>query len=104
MSIIIRGTTPLIAYTFKEVPVISIDAAYLTIEQRNRTVLERDISSAIVDTENKMIYWRLSQEETLSLGTGSVKMMLNWKTNSGVRGASNKETVSIENNLKAEVI
>lgn len=104
MSSIIRSTTPTIKYKFKEVNVSDLTAAYLTIEQRHRTILEKDMTSAITETEENTIQWQLTQEETYSLAEGKIAIMLNWKTASGIRGASNKDIIAIEPNLKVEVI
>lgn len=103
MSSIIQCTTPIIAYTFNVTDVSDISAAYLTIEQQHEVVLEKTLAEATVDTENNLIYWRLTQEETLQL-SNSIYIMLNWKTVGGVRGASKKDIVFISDNLKDEVI
>lgn len=104
MSSIIRSTTPTIKYKFKEIDVSDIVVAYLTMEQHRRVVLEKDITSATIETEDNTIQWRLTQEETFSLAVGKIAIMLNWRTASGIRGASNKDIIAIEPNLKAEVI
>lgn len=103
MSSIIQGTTPLIKYTFKTINVTDISVAYLTIKQRQIT-LEKDLTDATVDTDNNMICWRLTQEETLEFANNYVTVMLNWKTANGIRGASKKDTIFIDYNLKKGVI
>ena len=103
MSNIIQCTTPIIKYTFNVTDVADISVAYLTIEQQRETILEKTLADATVDTENNLIYWRLTQEETLQF-SNSIYIMLNWKTAGGIRGASKKEVVFISDNLKDEVI
>lgn len=104
MSSIIQATTPLIKYVFKTINVTDITEAYLTIDQNRAKILEKDIDEATVDTENNLICWGLTQEETLHFANTYITVMLNWKTTNGIRGASKKDTIFIENNLKKEVI
>lgn len=104
MARIVIGTTPTIKYKFKIVDVSEISEAILTIEDsKKQEKLRKTLDTATVGTD--YIEWTLTQEETLSLGTGSaLSMMLNWLTNSGVRGASAEEAVTAVNNHIREVI
>lgn len=104
MASIIRSTTPTIKYKFKKIDVSDVTVAYLTIKQLHRTILEKGITTATIDTEENTIQWQLTQEETSSFAEGKIATMLNWKTASGLRGASNKDIIVIEPNLKPEVI
>lgn len=62
---IIKGTTPTIGYTFSTVDTADIAEAILSIKQYNKTVIERDISTATVDTG--VMSWKLTQRESLRL-------------------------------------
>lgn len=102
---IVIGTTPTIKYTFSVVDPADFAEAILTIkDSRKQEKLRLTLDDgAVVGTD--YIEWTLTQEETLSLGTGStLSMMLNWLTNSGVRGASAEETVMTVNNHIREVM
>ena len=101
---IVIGTTPAIRYTFKIVDPADFAEAILTIkDSRKQEKLRKTLETATVGTD--YVEWTLTQEETLSLGTGSaLSMMLNWLTNSGVRGASAEEAVVAVNNHIREVM
>ena len=99
---IIRGTTPTIKYTFKQVPVNDIEVCYLTVTMNNKVIIEKDIT--VADVGNKYIAWKLTQQETLSMTKNRVTFQINWKLSDGTRGASKEVTVSIENNSKEAVI
>lgn len=101
MDKIIMGTTPTIKYKFASVQVSDIVAAYLTITDASDTI-EKDISTA--DITGTTISWTLTQEETLSFTSGMVTVRLNWKTNDGTRGASERAYVIVESNELDEVI
>lgn len=104
MARIVIGTTPTIRYKFSIVDPADLSEAILTIkDSRTQEKLRKTLDTATVGTDS--IEWTLTQEETLSLGTGSaLSMMLNWLTNSGVRGASAEEAVVAVNNHIREVI
>lgn len=101
---IIIGTTPTIKYKFKMVDPSDFAEAILTIKSgKKQEKLRKTLGTATVGTDS--IEWMLTQEETLSLGTGvPLTMMLNWLTNSGVRGTSAEEAVVAVNNHIREVI
>lgn len=99
---IIIGTTPTITYKFKLVPPSDINTAILTIVCGGSILIEKTLEEASVGEDT--LSWTLSQEETLSLGTRSAKMMLNWKTESGLRGASRETSIKGVTNHKKEVI
>ena len=102
MTNIIIGTTPTITYTFRVVSPADLTKAILTIKCNGQVILEKTIADAVVG-ENSMS-WTLTQQETLNIGTRSGKMMLNWLTHSGKRGASEETTIAgIQNHVK-EVI
>lgn len=99
---IIRATTPTLKYTFRTVDPSAISVAYLTIKRGSYPVIEKDLSAATVGAN--FLSWTLTQAETLGLQGDRVVVQLNWKTNSGVRGASKQSTILILPNSKAEVI
>lgn len=101
---IIIGTTPTIKYTFKTVDPADFTEAIMTIKDSRKTEkLRKTLDTATVGTD--YVEWTLTQEETLSLGTGSaLSMMLNWLTDGGVRGASTEEAVMAVNNHVREVM
>ena len=80
----------------------AIAKAILTIKCNGQIILEKTLADATVG-ENSLS-WTLTQQETLNIGTRSGKMMLNWLTHSGKRGASEETTIAgIQNHVK-EVI
>lgn len=80
---IIIGTTPTIKYKFSIVDPADFTEAIMTIkDSRKQEKLRKTLDEATVGTD--YIEWTLTQEETLSLGTGSaLSMMLNWLTTDG---------------------
>ena len=101
-SSIIRGTTPTIKFTFSTIDSSDITDAFLTINQNDTKVIEKDIDTASIDTGE--ISWQLTQEECLSLELGNATFMLNWLLADGTRGASIKGAAKIIPNYKNEVI
>lgn len=94
-----RGTTPVIAFKFKQNSVSDITQAYLTVKQVNNTV-EKDLSSAVVDTEANTIGWTLSQTETLQfLSEGDVSVQIRYKVGD-VAGASRIQKIPVSAILK----
>ena len=102
MTQIIIGTTPTITYKFKIVSPTELEKAILTIKIAGHVILEKTLADAVVEEDS--LSWTLTQQETLDIGTRNGKMMLNWLTHSGKRGASEETTiVGIQNHVK-EVI
>lgn len=102
MTQIIIGTTPTITYKFKIVSPAELEKAILTIKIAGQVILEKTLADAVVGEDS--LSWTLTQQETLNIGTRSGKMMLNWLTHSGKRGASEETTIAgIQNHVK-EVI
>lgn len=101
---IILGTTPTIKYKFSIVNPADFAEAIMTIkDSRKQEKLRKTLDTATVGTD--YVEWTLTQEETLSLGTGSaLSMMLNWLTHGGTRGASAEEAVVAVNNHIREVM
>lgn len=102
MTQIIIGTTPTITYKFKIVSPAELEKAILTIKIAGQVIIEKTLADAVAEEDS--LSWTLTQEETLSIGTRSGKMMLNWLTHRGKRGASKETTIAgIQNHVK-EVI
>ena len=102
MTQITIGTTPTITYKFSIVSPADFSTAILTIKCNGQLILEKNLADASVGEDT--LSWTLTQEETLALGTRSCKMMLNWVTHSGKRGASEETTIiGVQNHVK-EVI
>lgn len=101
MGYIISCTTPTIKYNFKVVDPAHITEAYLTITEGGETIIERDLTTATIGEHS--LAWTLTQAETFEFDK-SVVVQLNWLTDSGVRGASEKVRIVISENLKNEVI
>ena len=102
MTEIVIGTTPTIIYTFKIVDVSDITEAILTVKKQNKIIIRKGLESATVGKNS--IAWDLTQEETLAIEAGGARMMLNWLTADGVRGASREEAVNGVNNHIREVM
>lgn len=102
MANIIIGTTPTITYKFKIVSPADFRTAILTIKNQSQTILEKTLADAVVGDDS--LSWTLTQQETLTIGTRTAKMMLNWVTHSGKRGASTETTIAGVSNHVKEVI
>ena len=99
---IIRYTTPTLKFTFSEIDVADITAAFLVIKQNDRTVLERGMDSATIAESS--LSWTLAQEETGRLCKGDVTILCDWKLQDGTRGRSKVKTEKVINSGKNEVI
>lgn len=102
MVFIIIGTTPTITYKFKIVFPSDFRACILTIKCNGQILIEKTLADAEIGTDS--VSWTLSQSETLSLGTRVGKMMCNWVTQDGTRGASEITTIRGDTNHIAGVI
>lgn len=103
MASIIRGTTPPVKFTFGEISVSDITAAYFTIQQAGKTVIEKDLTTATIGEED--LLWTLTQEESLQLDAKlNALLICDWKLNDGTRGRSQVLDVNVGNPGKNEVI
>lgn len=98
---IVKGTTPIIRFTFSSIDPTLITSAKLTIMRKNKVVLTKELSAAIRGSTT--LSWRLSQEETLGI-SGNTEIMCNWLTSGGVRGASNHTEARFISNHVEEVM
>lgn len=99
---IIVGTTPSITYTFKQVPVSDLTAAKLTIKRGDEILITKELAEA--ETGSCTLTWKLSQEDTILIGSGRAECMLNWVSTDGTRGASDKLSLAFVSNHINEVI
>lgn len=101
---IIRGTTPTITFTFSEILTSDLNKAILTISQLDRIIIERDLTTAVI--EENTVSWKLSQEETLllSVSKGATEIICDWLLNDGTRGRSVIRKEGVEPTGKNEVI
>lgn len=60
---VVRFTTPTFKFTFKKVDVSDIVEADLVVKQWENTIVEKDFSSATVDTDENALLWTLTQAE-----------------------------------------
>lgn len=102
MASIIIGTTPTIKYGFNEIDVADIVSAYLTIKRDCAVIIKYGLADAVADEES--LSWTLTQADTLAIGSGTAKVMLNWKLADGTRGASYETEIKLRGNHITEVI
>ena len=106
---IIRGTTPTLQYTFKDIEVTDISEAYLVLKQPGDISIEKTLSDGVIvpAEENAQGYlsFTLTQEDTLSLSKDREAVaVLDWKLQDGTRGRSVKAYFKIGEPGKDEVI
>lgn len=102
---IIRWTTATFIFEFQTIQVSDITDAYFVVKQWDNTVIEKDLTSATVDTEENKLTWTLTQAEAGLLAKEKrYAAMCDWLTSSGTRGRSKVLEGSIENSGVDEVI
>ena len=102
---IIRWTTATFIFEFQTIQVSDITDAYFVAKQWDNTVIEKDLTSATVDTDANTLSWTLTQAEAGLLTTGKrYSVMCDWLTSSGTRGRSKVLEGSVENSGVDEVI
>lgn len=101
-----RWTTPSFDIEFDDtVDVAEIDKAFLIIKQWDATVVEKSISSAVVDTDTNTISWTLSQAETGAIVKGKrCEVQCDCLFNSGARTTTDPITYTIQDSGVDEVI
>lgn len=104
MASIIKGTTPTFRFTFKDVDPSNVTVAYLTIKQNKELLVQRDLTTAIVNPTEHTIAYKLTQPETLLFNKGKIMVMHNWLLMDGTRGASPEAEIQVLDNHKDEVI
>lgn len=99
---ITRGTTSLIECSLP-FEVSNLSVGFITIVQRNKTVIEKELKDC--DVDGKTINILLTQEETLSLDhTVDAEVQFTGKTKDNKRVTSDIEVESIGRILKEGVI
>lgn len=105
---VIVGTTPTFRYDFNVVDPADITQAVLTIATDDAVLIEKELSDADVGAD--YLSWTLTQQDTLLIPVSTpetrrrVYAMINWLTNSGQRGASNRDEIYGCKNDKNEVM
>lgn len=100
---IVIGTTPSLIFTFKTVNPFDLTRAVLTIQQLGRTIVERDLTSATLNSDS--VSWTLTQEETLLFSASNdAEILVNWLDNNGTRGVSVKSRCKFIRNSINEVM
>lgn len=103
MADIIRGTTPTIKFIFNTIEVANITTAYFSIKNGQKTIVQKDLSSAIISSNS--LAWKLSQQESFLLPMGgSVTVVCDWKLADGTRGRSKIESYRVAAAGKSEII
>ena len=89
MGEIIRGSTPVIKFTFSNVNPANISKAQLTIKDMDKNVIVTD-TQANMTTGTDFVSWTLTQTQTLALPVDEdVAVMCDWLLTDGTRGRSN---------------
>lgn len=95
-----RGSTP------EQIFNIPIDLrsaeVYVTYQQDGENLIER--TNDTIDISDTQIRFTLTQEETLALGKGKVKIQIKYKLPNGHVDYSEELKLSVEEVLKGEVI
>lgn len=106
MAILFRWTTPTIDVEFdNSVGVSDIEEAILAVKQWGNTIIERDITTVTIDTENNTISWLLTQAETgLIVTAKKCEIQADWLLTDGTRGTTGAYTYSVQDSAKNEVI
>lgn len=101
-----KGTTPTYTFTTTEVDLTIARKVLVTFSTMDEKEIFTKQGDDLVVTENSIEVY-LTQEDTLSLPTGSVKAQINWLyVQGGVtkRACSNKMVILTKKNLKDEVL
>ena len=102
---IVRGTTPTIIFSFKEITVSTITEAFLVVKQWDAAKITKDLDAGTVDSVAKTVSWKLTQSETLGLDqTKQAVITCDWLLTDGTRGRSVAKTECVENSGKDSVI
>ena len=88
MDVIVRGTTPTIKWIFHEIQVGDIVSAIFTIHRKKDVIVEKDMSEAVINSEENSMGWTLTQQESLRLREfQTYGLHCDWLLNNGTRGA-----------------
>lgn len=102
-----RGTTPTFTFTLPEtVDLTEADSVYVTFAEMDETLIYTKTGEELSIEEHSVEVY-LTQEETLALPDGRVKVQLNWLYEEGTllkRACSNIITIDANKNLLDEVL
>lgn len=66
-----RGTTPTITINVKnEIDLSAITSIWVYISQKNKVVVDKELTDVTIDAEHRVITVRLEQDDTLALKAG----------------------------------
>lgn len=107
-----RGTTPVHVFSV-DIGLENLEQVYVTYQQNDETIIEKDINDVTIDTEEKTIKVQLTQEDTLKFSSGvwdrlhsnefrnnKVKIQIRLKFTNGNAPASNIITTTVDEVLK----
>lgn len=101
-----KGTTPTYTFTTTDADLTIASNVYVTFSTMDEKEIMTKTGTALTVTEHSIEVY-LTQEETLSFPTGSVKVQINWLYDDNgeiKRACSNKMTIPTKKNLKNEVL
>lgn len=106
MSDLFRWTTPSFDFEFDDdVDVADVTEAVFAIKQWGNTIVEKDITTATVDTTNNIITWTLTQSETgLITKAKKCEVQCDCLFANGMRTTTEPVTYSVQDSAKNEVI
>lgn len=106
MSDLFRWTTPSFDIEFDDdLDVADVTEAVLAIKQWGNTIVEKDITTATIDTENNIITWTLTQSETgLITKAKKCEVQCDCLLANGMRTTTEPVTYSVQDSAKNEVI
>ena len=102
-----RGTTPTYTFTLPEtVDLTEADKVFVTFAKMSEEIIyTKENADLTIEAHSVAVY--LTQEETLALPNGQLKVQLNWLDHQGTllkRACSNKLVIETNKNLIDEVL
>ena len=105
----IQYTTPTITLRLKNVELDPTDVVKLTLQPVNKSsknpvgdpLVFVNPTTTVADGHTRITV-RLTQVQSASLPKGLVAVQANWKTTGGIRGASKRVYITVDENLLAE--
>lgn len=105
MGMVVKGTTPTFKYKAQTVDVSDVAVAYLTIKQWDTEKIQKDITSAAINTTEQSISWKLTQTEALTLDPAqTATAYCDVRLSDGTRFAAPEISFKIGKTGKPEVI
>lgn len=97
-----KGTTPTITFTFSDFDPSRAEKIIVTFKTGGTTTMEFENDDLTITESAISLY--LTQEQTLNFRHGDMSVQINFKFADGSRCATQKKTISWEENLHNEVI